>query len=115
MDLVGILLQIVIVTIILAPVLWISGRFFAGKEKAKFTDALWIAFLGTVIGGLVGAFVGGLVAGAIILIVWLALIKHFFDCGWLKALLIAIAAVIIFAIIIAILAVIGIGIMVVWF
>ena len=114
MDLVGILLQVVIVTIILAPVLWIAGRIFAGKDKAKFTDALWIAFLGTVIGGLVGAFVGGLVAGAIMLIVWLALVKHFFDCGWLKAFLIAIAAVIIFAIIIAILAVIGIGSIVVW-
>ena len=44
-------------------------------------------------------------------IVWLALIKHFFDCGWLKAFAIAVIAVIIFVIIVAILAVIGIGLL----
>ena len=115
MDLIALLIQIVVATIILAPVLWIAGRLFAGKDKAKFTDALWIAFLGTAIGGLVGAFVGGLIAGAIMLIVWLALIKHFFDCGWLKAFLIAIAALIIFAIVVVILAIIGIGIIVALF
>jgi hypothetical protein len=43
-------------------------------------------------------------------VVWLALIKHFFDCGWLKAFVIAVIAVIVFIIIIAILALIGIGI-----
>jgi len=45
-------------------------------------------------------------------IVWLALIKHFFDCGWLKAFVIAIIAVIIFVIIVAILAVLGFGLLV---
>jgi hypothetical protein len=113
-DLVGVLVQIVVAAVILAPVLWISGRLLAGKDKAKFTDALWIAVLGTVIGAVLGAFVGGLIAAVIMFIVWLALIKHFFDCGWLKAFVIAVVAVIIFIIIVAILAVIlaiiGIGI-----
>ena len=40
-------------------------------------------------------------------IIWLWLIKHFFDCGWLKALLIAIVAVIIFIIIAVVLLLIG--------
>lgn len=44
-------------------------------------------------------------------IVWLALIRHFFDCGWLEALTIAIIAVVIFIIIIAVLAVVGFGIL----
>ena len=44
-------------------------------------------------------------------IIWLALIKHFFDCGWLKALAIAIIVVIVFIIIIAVLAIIGFGIL----
>jgi hypothetical protein len=48
-------------------------------------------------------------------IIWLALIKHFFDCGWLMALAIAIIAVIIFVIIVAILAFIGIGLLVLGF
>ena len=113
-DLVGILVQTVVAAVILAPVLWIAGRLLAGKDKAKFTDALWIAVLGTVIGAVLGAFVGGLIAAVIMFIVWLCVIKHFFDCGWIKAFIIAVVAVIIFIIIVAILAVIlaiiGIGI-----
>jgi len=110
MDLVALLIQIVVGTVVLAPVLWLAGRAFVGKEKAKFLDAVWIVLLGTVIGAVVGAF-GGLVAAVIMFIVWLALIKHFFDCGWLMAFAIAIIAVIIFVVIVAILAVIGIGLL----
>jgi len=111
MDLVALLIQIVVGVIIIAPILWLAGRALAGKDKAKFTDAIWIVVLGTVIGAVVGAFVGGLIAALIMFIVWLALIKHFFDCGWLKALVIAIIAVIIFIIIVAVLAIIGFGIL----
>jgi hypothetical protein len=110
MDLFALLIQIVVGTVILAPVLWLAGRALVGKEKAKFLDAVWIVLLGTVIGAVVGAF-GGLVAAVIMFIVWLALIKHFFDCGWLMAFAIAIIAVIIFVVIVAILAVIGIGLL----
>jgi hypothetical protein len=111
MDLVALLIQIVVGVIIIAPILWLAGRALAGKDKAKFTDAIWIVVLGTVIGAVVGAFVGGLIAALIMFIVWLALIKHFFDCGWLKALVIAIIAVIIFIIIVAVLAIVGFGIL----
>jgi hypothetical protein len=110
MDLIALLIQIVIGIIVVAPVLWLVGRALAGKDKAKFTDAVWIVVLGTIIGAVVGAFVGSLVSAVIMFIVWLALIKHFFDCGWLKSFVIAVLAVIIFVIIVAILAVIGIGI-----
>jgi len=110
MDLVALLIQIVVGTIIIAPILWLVGRALAGKDKAKFTDAIWIVVLGTVIGAVVGSLAGSLLSAVIMFIVWLALIKHFFDCGWLKALIIAIIAVIIFTVILAILALIGIGI-----
>jgi hypothetical protein len=110
MDLVALLIQIVVGTIILAPVLWLAGRALVGKEKAKFLDAVWIILLGTIIGAVVGALFG-LVAAVIMFIVWLALIKHFFDCGWLMAFAIAIIAVILFVVIVAILAVIGIGLL----
>jgi hypothetical protein len=115
MDFVGLLIQIIVSTIIIAPILWLVGRALAGKDKAKFTDAVWIVVLGTVVGAVVGAVaVGwGWLGPIIMIIVWLALIKHFFDCGWLKALVIAIIAVIVFVIIffilIAILAIIGLG------
>jgi len=98
--------QIVVAAVIMAPVLWIAGRLLAGKDKAKFTDALWIAVLGTVIGAVLGALVGGLIAAVVMFIVWLALIKHFFDCGWIKAFIIAVVAVIIFVVLVAILAVV---------
>jgi hypothetical protein len=111
MDLVALLIQIVVGTIIVAPVLWLAGRALVGKEKAKFTDAIWIVVLGTVIGAVVGAFVGGLIAAVIMFVIWLALIKHFFDCGWIMALAIAIIAVIIFIAILAVLALIGIGLL----
>ena len=110
MDLYALLIQIVVGTIILAPVLWLAGRALVGKEKAKFFDAIWIILLGTVIGAVVGTF-GGLIAAVIMFIVWLALIKHFFDCGWLMAFAIAIIAVIIFTVIVAVLAMLGIGLL----
>ena len=106
------LIQIVVNAIILAPVLWLSGRILVGTEKAKFLDALWIVLIGTVIGALFGAFFVGIIASIIQLVIWLALVKHFFDSGWLKAFIISVLAVIIFAVIITILAIIGIGLVV---
>lgn len=100
-------LQIIVNTVIIGPVLWLSGRALVGKEKAKFTDGLWIAALGTIIGAIFGYFFTGIIAAIIMLIIWLGLIKRFFDCGWGKALLIAIVAVIIFIIIGVVLAVLG--------
>lgn len=111
MDIVALLIQIVVGTIIIAPILWLAGRALAGKEKAKFTDAIWIALLGIVIGAVVGALIGGLIAATIMFVIWLALIKHFFDCGWIMALAIAIIAVIFFVVIVAVLAFIGIGVL----
>jgi hypothetical protein len=110
MDLIGLLIQIVVGIIVVAPILWLVGRALVGGQKAKFTDAIWIVVLGTIIGAVVGFFVGSLISAIIMFIVWLALIKHFFDCGWLKAFVIAVIAVIIFIILVAILALIGIGI-----
>jgi hypothetical protein len=114
LDLITLLIQIVVGIIVLAPVLWFVGRSLVGKDKAKFLDAVWIVALGTVIGAVVGAF-GGLLGAVIALIIWLALIKHFFDCGWLMAFGIAIIAVIVYVVLFAILAVIGIGLLAIGF
>jgi hypothetical protein len=110
MDLVGLLISIVVGIIVVAPILWLVGRALVGKQKAKFTDAIWIVVLGIVIGAIVGAFIGGLIAAIIMFVIWLALIKHFFDCGWLMAFAIAVVAVIIFIIVVAILALVGISV-----
>ncbi|MEM1557111.1 MAG: hypothetical protein QXT26_01095 [Thermoproteota archaeon] len=99
MNLTALVVQIIVEVIIVAPVLWIAGRLLVGKEKAKFTDAIWIVVLGVVLGTIIGTFLHGLIGALVTFIVWLALIKHFFDCGWLKAFLIAVLAAIIFIVI----------------
>ncbi len=119
--LIGLLTTIIILVVFAVPALWISGRLLAGKHNAKFTDAVWIVVLGAVVLWFFNIFVASLISGLvltllsyfILLIIWLGLVKHFFDCGWLRALAISIIAVIIaivFLVIIAfVLALIGLG------
>jgi len=109
---VNLIIQMIVNIIILAPVLWISGRLLVGKDKAKFMDALWIVVLGTLIGGVFQYFFSGIIASIIVLIVWLALVKHFFDTGWIRALIIAVVAILIWIVIAVIIGVIlGIAIL----
>lgn len=110
MDYTSLLIQVVVAAIILAPVLHRVGKWFVGKDKAKFTDALWIGILGVVISAVISFFLGGILGAIlgtlIMIVVWITLIKHFFDCGTLKALGIAIIAGIIYWIITGILSII---------
>jgi hypothetical protein len=106
--LLNLFVQLVVNIIVLSPVFWISGRLLAGKEKAKGTDALWIVILGTVIQAALGYFLTGLIASLIVLVIWLALVKHFFDCGWLRALVISVVAILILAAIAVVLGFIGV-------
>lgn len=101
------IIQLIVSIIIVSPILWLVGRALVGKEKAKFTDAIWIVVLGIIVGSLFGLVVHGTAGFIVTLIIWLALIKHFFDSGWMKAFLIAIIAVIVFIIITLILAFLG--------
>ena len=103
---VNLIIQIIVNIIILAPVLWISGRLLVGKDKAKFMDALWIVVLGTVVGGIFQYLFRGIIAAIIVLFIWLALVKHFFDTGWLKAFVIAVVAIIIWIVIAVIIGII---------
>ncbi len=111
--LVGIVVNIIVNSLFV----WLAGRALVGAEKAKFTDAIWIVVIGSIIGSILGAinfggFNLGLVGAIISFIIWLALIKHFFDCGWIKAFLIAILAAIIQIIIAFILGLIGLAVLV---
>ncbi|MCL1977303.1 MAG: hypothetical protein FWG55_04245 [Candidatus Bathyarchaeota archaeon] len=104
------IIRIVLNIIVIVPALWISGILLVGRQKAKFSDALWIVILGTVVSSIFGYFFTGIIASLILMVIILGLVKHFFNCGWLKALAISIVAVIIFIIIAVLLALIGIGI-----
>jgi hypothetical protein len=117
LDLVALAVSIVVNIVILSPVLWLSGRWLAGSDKAKFSDALWIAILGTVVQAIFGAILPtlGIIGLIVTLIIWLALIRHFFDCGWLKAFAISIVAVIILVVVVVALAFAGLAIGILWF
>jgi hypothetical protein len=97
LNLDALIINIVASSIIVAPSVWLSGRAFVGKEKAKLSDAIWIVVLGTTVGAILGAYFSGFTASSVQLILWLLIVKHFFDCGWLKALAISFIAVIFFA------------------
>lgn len=107
------IIQLIISTVILAPILWIAGRVIVGKEKAKFTDAIWIVVLGIILRSIIGMLplpnIAWL-ATITVVIVWLLIIKHFFDAGWIKAIIIAIIAIIILMVIAAVLALLGIAV-----
>ena len=109
MDLMGIVIQIIVSVIIISPILWLVGRWLVGGAKAKFTDAIWIVVLGIIINAILGTFVHGALGFVVTLIVWIALIKHFFDAGWGKAILIGIIAIIVLIIIAFVLAFLGIA------
>jgi len=118
--LVTLLIQIVFWVIVVAPALWLSGRLIAGKQNAKFSDAFWIVIVGTVVFYFINfaleyflldaitsvtaqssflQLIAPLISYLVLLIIWLALVKHFFDCGWLKAFAISIVAVVLAVII----------------
>ena len=110
-DIIQLLISLVIQTIVLSPVLWFVGRKIADPKDVKFTDAIWIVVLGNIIALVIGYLgVGGIVAAIVNLIVWLLLVQHFFDTGWLRAVAISVITVIIFVIVAVILAFVGIGI-----
>jgi hypothetical protein len=106
---VSILIGIVINIIFVAPVLWLAGRALVGGTKARFTDAIWIVASGVILGTVIGVATSGLIGGLIQLVVWLYLVKRFFDCGWLMAFAISIIAVIFYGIIVLALAFLGVA------
>jgi hypothetical protein len=108
MDVTALIINIIASTIIVSPALWLSGRLIVGGRKAKFSDAVLTVAIGTLVGAFIGAFVSGILAAIAQLVIWLALVKHFFDCGWGAALAISIVGVVLFVVVAVVLGVIGI-------
>ncbi len=108
-SLLGVVGEIIVGAIIIAPILWLVGRAMVGGAKAKFTDALWIVVLGVIINAVLSMFLSGTIGLIVTLIVWIALTKHFFDASWLKAIAIGIVAVIVLVVILVILVALGVA------
>jgi len=111
----ALVINIIASTIIVSPTLWLSGRLVVGGQKAKFSDAVLTAVIGTLIGAVVGGFFSGIIAAIAQLIIWLALVRHYFDCGWGAALAISIVGVILFVVVTVVLGLIGITLFTVLF
>jgi hypothetical protein len=107
LNLTSLIIEIIVSVIIVSPVLWLVGRALVGGQKAKFTDAIWIVALGIIVNAVLGMFITGIVGFIVTLIIWLWLIKHFFDTGWLHAIIIAVVAIVVLAIVAFILAALG--------
>ena len=95
---VSLIIHVIVNILVISPALWVAGRLIAGARNAKFSDAIWIVVLGTVIGAIIGVFLNGLIATFAQLVIWLLLLKHFFETTWSKAFIISLTVVMIFII-----------------
>ncbi|MEM0216518.1 MAG: hypothetical protein QXT06_01185 [Candidatus Bathyarchaeia archaeon] len=91
----------------LTIVLYVAGRTVVGERKARLSDALIIALLGTILSAILIAFIPyGLIALILSTFVWLLLIKRLYETGWLGAIAVGILALLIFIAILLLLALI---------
>jgi hypothetical protein len=90
---------------VLAAVLYVAGLIVVGAKRALLGEAFLISLLGTVLSTLFLVFISyRWVALALSVIVWLLLIKHLYETGWLGAIAVSILTVMIFLAIAVILA-----------
>ena len=95
-TLLGLIVRIVVATLVTAPSLWIAGRTIVGVKKAKFSDAFWIVALGIILESMIVAVVRSSFASLAQFVVWLYLVRHYFDTGWGNAFVISLLAVVVF-------------------
>jgi hypothetical protein len=91
----ALLVRMIAAIIFSAPCLWLAGRWLVGKKKAKFSEAAWIVVLGVVVDAVVGVVINRSFAPIVQLVVWLYLVKTYFDTDWVKAFIISVVAVLV--------------------
>jgi len=89
--------------IVLTVVFYVAGIIVVGGRRALFSDAFVISLLGTIVGNICLLFFPPIIGLILSLVVWLLLIRHYYETGWLGALAVAILAVIIFVVVLFIL------------
>ena len=110
MDIVSIITQIVFELVISAPALWLAGRWRVGAQRAKFTDALWITAVGVVVNVVTNAFIGGGIGSIIQLVIYLYLVKQYYETDWVNAAIVAVLAVVILFVVGLALAMVGVAV-----
>lgn len=108
-DIVGFLIHLVIEGIILGIFVWLAAKVLGAPKATYYHGILTVIsaiILSDVIGYIVPWHTVALIVEALVI---LLLIKHFFGVGWLRAIIIAVLALIIGIIITTILAMIGLA------
>jgi hypothetical protein len=90
---VNLIINIIIGSIIAAPILWISGRMIVGSDNATFTDAFMISALATAANYILGSFLGQEIGGLAQLLIYLYLVTKYYETGWVKAAIVAVVNV----------------------
>ena len=109
-ELLGLIIQLIIAGIIGGIFVWLAGKAL-GAPKATYWHGILIVISAIILTDIIGSFLAGLgwLTSIIEIVVILLLIKHFFGVGWLRAIVIAVLAVIIGIVITAILAMFGLA------
>ncbi len=94
------LVSFIVSLLILTAVFYIAGILVVGKERATLSDAFVISLLGVAVSSICSIFFSPLIGLILSLIVWLLLIRHYYETGFLGALAVAILAVIVFIVIV---------------
>lgn len=109
-GIIGLIIQLIIAGIIGGIFVWLAGKAL-GAPRATYWHGILIVVSAIILSDIIGYFLSGLgwIRTIIEIIVILLLIKHFFAVGWVKAIVIAILAVVIAIIVTFVLAMIGLG------
>ena len=104
-DLIFAVISFIINLIVMTFVFYVAGVIVVGKRRALFSDALVISLLGTVVGNICLLFFPPLIGLILSFLIWLLLIRHYYETGWFGALAVAFLAVITYVVVLVILAV----------
>ena len=94
LNIVGFLIELVVLGIILGIFVWLAGKAL-GAPKATYYHGILIVVSAIILKDIISYFLSGLIASIVEFVAVLLLIKHFFGVGWLRALVIAVLAVVI--------------------
>ena len=107
------LVSFVVSLLVLTAVFYIAGAIVVGRERATLSDAFVISLLGTVVNSICLVFFPPFVGLILSLIIWVLLIRRYYETGWLGALAVGILAVIVSVVILVILGIIlGISVLI---
>jgi hypothetical protein len=109
-DIIGTIIHLVVAGLIGGIFVWLAAKALKAP-RATYWHGILTVIVAIILTDIIGYFLGGLgwITTIIELIIILLLIKHFFGVGWIKAIVIAVLAIIILVIVIFVLALIGLA------